>query len=140
MLLDTDTLSLLRRGHASVSEHAGAYLRRHGRLAFTELTWYEAVRGYRVIYAHRQLEAFEAFCHHCDILPLSRDALERAADIYAELHRSGQLIGEVDILIGAIALVHGMGVAMRNLSHFCRIDGLCVEDWTIPMVREETES
>lgn len=140
MLLDTDTLSLLRRGHASVSEHARAYLGRHGRLAFTELTWYEAVRGYRVIHAHRQLEAFEAFCRHCDVVPLSRNSLERAADIYAELHRRGQLIGEVDILIGAIALVRGMGVATRNTSHFSRIDGLHVEDWTVSMVREEVDN
>ena len=140
MLLDTDTLSLLRRGHASVSEHAGAYLKRHSRLAFTELTWYEAVRGYRVIHAHRQLEAFEGFCRHCDIRPLSRNTLDRAADIYAELHRSGQLIGEVDILIGAIALVHGMGVATRNLSHFSRIDDLPVEDWTVPITREKDEA
>ena len=47
--LDTDTLSLLRQGDPTVSEHAADYIARYEQLAFTELTWYEVIRGYRAI-------------------------------------------------------------------------------------------
>ena len=55
---------------------------------------------------------------------------QHAADIYANLKRRGELIGEIDILIAGIALAHDMGVATRNIAHFSRIANLHVEDWT----------
>ena len=131
LLLDTDILSLLRRGHERVTQHATDYIITHGRLAFTELTWYEVVRGYRAIGAHRQLEVFDAFCRRCDIIPLDHNALDCAANIYADLRRRGELIGEVDILIAGIALTNGMGMATRNVEHFSRIVDLHVENWTV---------
>jgi tRNA(fMet)-specific endonuclease VapC len=86
VLLDTDTLSLLRRGHPQVSQQAAAYIVQHGRLTLTSLTWYEVVRDLRVIGAYRQLQLFEQFCQHCHILPLDDKALNSAATIYADLH------------------------------------------------------
>jgi len=41
------------------------------------------------------------------------------------------LIGEVDILIAATALAECLSVATHNTSHFKRIAGLSVVDWTI---------
>ncbi|HEX28631.1 TPA: type II toxin-antitoxin system VapC family toxin [Candidatus Poribacteria bacterium] len=131
VILDTDTLSLLQRGHKEVVHHAEIYILEHGRLAFTELTWYEIVRGYRAINAYRQLEAFREFCSYCLILPLDRKALNAAADIYVNLRRRGELIGEIDILIAGIALANGFGVVTRNTRHFKRIEGLHVENWTV---------
>jgi len=130
VLLDTDILSFLQRGDQRVTQHATDYIITYGRLDFTELTWYEVVRGYRAIGARRQLETFEAFCHRCNILPLNRNALDCVANIYTGLRRRGELIGEVDILIAGIALTHGMGIATRNVGHFSRIAGLHVENWT----------
>ncbi|MBM3239414.1 type II toxin-antitoxin system VapC family toxin [Candidatus Poribacteria bacterium] len=131
VLLDTDILSVLRRGHERVTQHATDYIVTYGNLAFTELTWYEVVRGYRAIGAHHQLEVFEAFCRRCDILPLDHNALDCAANIYSDLRRRGELIGEVDILIAGIALTNGTGIATRNVEHFSRITSLYVENWTV---------
>lgn len=130
VLLDTDTLSLLRRGHSQVSQRAAAYIVQHGRLTFTSLTWYEVVRGYRAIGAHRQLQVFEQFCRYCQILALDNKALDTAATIYADLRQRGELIGEVDIFIAGIAMANGMGVVTRNTDHFRRVKGLFVEDWS----------
>ena len=131
VLLDTDTLSLLRRGHPRVRQHAADYMANYGRLTFADLTRYEIVRGYRAIWAHSQVAKFESFCHRCDIFHLDRTALDYAANIYADLKRRGELIGEIDILIAGTALAHGMGVATRNVAHFSRVANLHVEDWTI---------
>ncbi len=130
ILLDSDTISLLRRGHERVTQHTSDYITIYGKLTFVELTWYEIVRGYSAVNAHHQLETFGIFCHDCEILPLDRRGLEHAANIYADLKRRGELIGEIDMLIAGVALAHGMGVATRNIAHFSRIANLHVEDWT----------
>ena len=129
LLLDTDTLSLLRKGDPTVSNHATDYIVRHGQLAFTELTWYEVVRGYRAIDAKKQLAAFEEFCRYCFILPLDRKALDMAANIYVDLRQRGELIGEVDILVSGIALKNDMGIVTCNTDHFGRISNLYVKNW-----------
>ena len=129
LLLDTDSLSFLRQGHPKISEHATEYIARHSQLAFTELTWYEAIRGYRAIDAKKQLAAFEDFCNYCLILPLDRKALDIAANIYVDLRKRGELIGEVDILISGIALKNDMGIVTCNTDHLIRISNLHIEDW-----------
>ncbi len=129
LLLDTDTISLLRRGNPKVSQRVIDYIVRYGQLVFTELSWYEIIRGYRSIGAQKQLAVFEEFCRQCTILPLDRRALDTAANIYASLHKRGELIGEVDILIAGIAVANDMGIVTSNCNHFRRIDGLYIEDW-----------
>jgi tRNA(fMet)-specific endonuclease VapC len=131
VLLDTDIVLFFWREHEIVLQHATDYIISFGKLSFTELTWYEVIRGYKAIGAYRQLETFNAFCQDCNILLLDHKALDYAATIYADLRRRGSLIGEMDILIAGIALANGMGVATRNIDHFSRIHGLYVEDWTL---------
>lgn len=128
-LLDTDTLSLLRRRHPQVVAHARVYLQRYGQLTFSELTRYEVVRGYKKIGAFRQLAIFERFCHQHRVLPLDWGALEQAAEIWAELSRRGELIGEVDILLAGTAMAHGLAIVTSNVSHFQRVGRLVVLDW-----------
>ncbi len=131
VLLDTDIISLLQRGHEIVTQNAVDYLISFDRLSFAELTWYEVVRGYRAVDARRQLAAFEVFCRDCNIPPLDHRSLDCAADIYADLRRRGELIGEVDILIAGVAVANGLGIATQNINHFSRINELYIENWAI---------
>jgi tRNA(fMet)-specific endonuclease VapC len=62
---------------------------------------------------------------------MSHSAAVLSADIWADLRQRGLLIGEVDILIAGIALAESLAVATHNTSHFSRITGLQVVDWTI---------
>jgi tRNA(fMet)-specific endonuclease VapC len=65
------------------------------------------------------------------LTPFSHPAAILASDIWADLKRRGLLIGEVDVLIAAIALSEGMAVATHNVAHFARINSLQVVDWTV---------
>jgi tRNA(fMet)-specific endonuclease VapC len=130
LLLDTDTVSLLQRGDSKVTQNAIEYLKKDKKLSFSELTWYEIIRGFRAIKADRQMEIFEEFCRECIILPLDRKALQTAVDIYTELRQKGELIGEVDILIASVAKSRNMGIVTRNVKHFSRISNLVVQDWS----------
>lgn len=131
VLIDTDIVLLIQRGNKIVTNYALNYIATFDRLSFTELTWYEIVRGYRISGVYQQLDTFESFCQNCDILSLDRKSLDCAANIYADLRKRGELIGEVDILIAGIAIANGMGVATGNVKHFARISGLHVENWTL---------
>lgn len=79
--------------------------------------------------ATKQIAAFERLCASSSIIALTDAIVVKAAEIYADLHRQGRLIGDADILIAASALVNGCGVATGNEKHFMRISGLHIENW-----------
>ncbi|MBN1976011.1 MAG: type II toxin-antitoxin system VapC family toxin [Anaerolineae bacterium] len=133
VLLDTDTLSEVMKGYdLQVSQHAAAYLADHGRFTFSIITRYEILRGLKAKQALRQIEAFEERCRKSIVLPLSDEVILLAAEIYGDLHRSGQLISDADILIAATARVYELTLVTENQAHFQRIPGLSVESWRTP--------
>lgn len=131
VLLDTDILSAIMRKNPMVLPKARAYLVEHGRFTLSIITRYEILRGLKAKDANRQIAAFEVFCHQNSILPLTEEAVAKAAEIYADLSHRGQLIGDADILIAASALVHGLSVATNNESHFSRVNNLQVVNWLV---------
>ena len=130
-LLDSDTLTLWHKGHPEVVARAASYVKQFGQLTISDLTYYEISRGLKAVGASAQLARFEDSCLAHRILPFTHAAAVRAADIWADLKRRGALIGEMDTLIAGIALCEGLAVATRNISHFQRVQGLTVVDWTV---------
>lgn len=137
-LVDSDTLSELSRGHARVTRNVRAYLAEHGRLAFSAVTVFERLRGYRSALAagkpyHTYLQDFEALCRSSRVLPVDAAVADRAASYWAALPvRARRSLG--DILIAATASVHGLALVTRNRKDFepiAKIDaGITVKDWS----------
>jgi tRNA(fMet)-specific endonuclease VapC len=128
-LLDTDTLSAILRQHPTAFSNAQAYLHLHGHFTFSLITRYEILRGLAVKNATRQQLVFDQFCRANTILPLSDAVIVQGAEIYADLHRRGELVGDADILIAATALVAGYGLVTNNERHFSRISSLTTANW-----------
>jgi tRNA(fMet)-specific endonuclease VapC len=128
-ILDTDILSAVMRKKPTVMAKAATYLAAHGQFTFSIITRYEILRGLKAKQASKQAAAFDHFCARNRILSLTDEVVVRAAEIYADLHRRGELIGDADILIAASALVPGLGVVTNNENHFRRVTGLHVENW-----------
>ncbi len=134
-LLDTDILSKLIRGKKRdprVAQRAAAYLGRYGRFSFSLISRYEVLRGLKATQATTRLRRFDAFCQRSEILGLPEEVVLIAADLYADLRRKGQLIGDADLFIAATALHHGRVLVTANTTHFQRLAGLTLEDWTKP--------
>ena len=129
VILDTDILSAIMRENSVVLSKARAYLGEHGRFTLSIITRYEILRGLAAKEARRQMAVFEMLCNQSTILPLTEEAIAKAAEIYAELAHRGQLIGDADILIAASAMVQEFGLVTNNERHFRRIKGLQVENW-----------
>jgi tRNA(fMet)-specific endonuclease VapC len=129
LILDTDILSLLMRHNPTVVGKAKAYLLEHRQFTISVITRYEILRGLKAKGAAQQAARFEQFCGRNRILPINDETIVKAADIYADLHKRGELIGDADILIAASALVNGCGIVTNNEAHFRRIAGIQVENW-----------
>jgi predicted nucleic acid-binding protein len=130
-LLDTDTLSFFNKQPPTVIANAARYRTQFGQLIFSELSYYEVTRGLKAAGATARLGRFEQFCLAHRILPFMHAAATAAADIWADLRRRGLPIGEIDTLLAGVALSEGLALATHNTTHFNRIAGLTVVDWTV---------
>lgn len=71
-------------------------------------------------------------------LPYDAEAARIAAELKADLARSGALIEDADLQIAAIALRDGLVLVTDNVKHFGRIPNLKIENWRdMPMSVEE---
>ena len=128
-ILDTDILSTLMRRTAVVLHRARNYSVYHPKLTFSLITRYEILRGLKAKNAATQIASFNVFCANNEVLPITERIVVRASDIYADLHRKGQLIGDVDILIASTAIEYGLVLATNNIAHFGRIPRLEIDNW-----------
>ncbi|MDP6511076.1 MAG: type II toxin-antitoxin system VapC family toxin [Dehalococcoidia bacterium] len=78
-------------------------------------------------YLMEQLE--KTLLPNLPVLPFDAAAARRYGEVRAELERSGIPLGDADLRIGAIALVHDLTVVTANIRHFQRVPGLRVENW-----------
>jgi tRNA(fMet)-specific endonuclease VapC len=128
-LIDTDIHSAVMRRQATAIVKAQAYLATHKQFTISIITRYEILRGLKAKGAQTQAAAFDRFCAANHILPLTDEIIVQAAEVYADLHRQGELIGDADILIAASAKVNNLAIVTNNESHFGRIPGLQIENW-----------
>ena len=64
-------------------------------------------------------------------LPLSREAADHAARLYADTRKADTPVDDIDILIAGIALAHDRIVVTHNTARFSRLSGVRLEDWTL---------
>ncbi len=76
------------------------------------------------------IEAADGVLRRLEILPLSRLASLKAAELSSRLRARGEEVGALDVLIAAIALVHGVDTMMtKDPDDFGRIPGIRVETY-----------
>lgn len=135
ILLDTDTFSLLARGHAKVAARRAAA---NDEVALTIITRVEAlvgrcaflmraVEGEEVLRAQQWLQVTESDLARFPVV-LFNDA---AAAEFDRLRGNKKLkkIGRGDLLIAAIVLAQRATLVTSNLKDFRRVPGLRVENW-----------
>jgi len=128
-LVDTDILSRFFRNDQRVVDCFENYTQAYGRINTSIITYYEVLSGLRHRDAHKQLERFQTFVAVNRVLPLSREAADHAARLYAETRKHGTPVDDIDLLIAGIALANGMVVVTVNTSHFDKLPGVAVENW-----------
>jgi tRNA(fMet)-specific endonuclease VapC len=74
----------------------------------------------------REIEELSTFA---TILPFGPPEAAAAAQVRAELERTGLSIGPYDVLIAGTALSHRAILVTNNTAEFGRVRGLVAEDW-----------
>ncbi len=129
-LLDTDILNeVLKQKNANVIQRAADYLALHGQFSISSISRYEILRGLMEKNAVAQLSRFQTFCRHTNIVPVSEDILDRAAELWVTGRRQGQTPKDADLVIAATALQHQRTLVTGNTVHFHWIPGLSISNW-----------
>ncbi len=133
-VLDTDLVSLLQHGNATVVERVGRH--RPDDVATTIVTieeqlsaWHTLLRRAKTAIAlvpvYRRMSETVLFLSKLPLLTFT----ESAAKLYEQLCKQKPRTGRMDLRIAAIALAHQATLVTRNVADFEGIEGLAVEDW-----------
>jgi tRNA(fMet)-specific endonuclease VapC len=129
-LLDTDILSeILKAKDKRILDIAEQYLAQHGRFAFSAITFYEILRGFRANQAARLTNEFLRLADSSEVLPISVPVLKRSADLWAYARQGGYPRNDADLIIAATALEARRVLVTGNITHFKWIAGLSLADW-----------
>ncbi len=86
---------------------------------------YEGVQG--DVDPQRSERELDAFLERVYLLDVDEGTCRIFGRERARLRADGSLIGDMDLLIGATALRHGLTLLTNNRRHFDRIEGLAIE-------------
>ena len=86
---------------------------------------YEGVYGSTDPAASEQ--TLQQFLRGVSVVGIDEDTARRFGQERARLRAAGQLIGDVDLLIGVTAVTGGLTLLTNNRRHFERLDSLAIE-------------
>ena len=126
-LLDTSICVELLRGNEQVRQHC---VKNNQYCCISAITAIELLYGaYKASNKYRQQELSKArlLIDYYDVV-----GIDNIADAFSlekvRLESIGQAVEDFDLLIGITARENALTVVTHNRKHFCRIEGLSVED------------
>lgn len=128
-LIDTDILTYFLKGDQKILEKTTEYLVEHDRLIISRISEFEILAGLHHKQAVHQMLRFKDFVSKCSILTLTTRSIQKSAEIYGQLRKSGIQIGTPDLLIAGIAIDNGLELATNNIKHFGPITQLKINTW-----------
>ena len=127
--LDTNIISAFLKKDLRVVRRVSDYLESFDRLTINIISYYEILRGLKDLGNEEKLRKFEEFVQENEFISIGKDAVIKAAEIYAYLKKQGNLIEDADILMASIAIVENLVLVTNNIKHFDRIESLSTENW-----------
>ena len=129
-LIDTDTCSAYLKGERRVW---GRFMQYAGRLHVSTVTVGELYTwALRASAPPKRLSDLEDLLNGMTIIPLAMAEARSFGEVRAALFDAGTPAPEMDLLIAATALVHGLTLVTHNTQHYANVPGLGLDDWLIP--------
>jgi tRNA(fMet)-specific endonuclease VapC len=128
-LLDTNIcIALIRQKPAALIQMLTSL--HPGDAGISSITLAELFHGVeKSVRPEQNMSALEQFLLPLGLADFDQDAALAYGKIRADLERSGQIIGSMDILIAAHAVSLDAIMVTNNVREFQRVKGLFVEDW-----------
>jgi tRNA(fMet)-specific endonuclease VapC len=114
----------LLKGSSDTVDKVSELVKKGEPIATTIITAYELLKGaYISSRREENLSDVRAALSNIQVLDLSPEACEEAANIHCELKKSGKLISEFDVLIASIAKTNNEAILTID-QHFRSVKGL----------------
>ena len=128
-LLDTNIcIALIRYKPAALLQQLISH--QPGDVGISSITLAELVLGAeKSAQLERNMSALQQFLLPLELADFDQRAALAYGKIRAELERSGQIIGSMDMLIAAHAISLDAILVTNNIREFQRVNGLTLEDW-----------
>jgi len=128
-VLDTNIITEILKGNQKVLEKVKTATLEGQKIVINAISYYEIKRGLLTVKATAQLEKFMLLCRKFGLVLLdTEDIFDRAAEIYKNLRKRGELIEDADILIASVVIVKNFVLVSAD-ADFKRIPGLKIENW-----------
>lgn len=131
-MLDTDTCSyIMRRYSETIVERFESVLQNKGKIVISAITYSEMRYGAIGSKKPDKVEyIIEEFVKRIDeVLPWTREAIEKSVEIRKQLSAKGIIIGKNDSSIAGHALAVNAILVTNNMREFSRVDNLPLENW-----------
>lgn len=110
-----------------------AFTAKHGQLCISSITAMELIYGAeKSASVEKNLRVVEGFMSQIEVLSYDLNASNHTGQIRDSLAKAGTPIGPYDQMIAGHARSLGLVVVTNNIKEFARVDGLRIEDWTLP--------
>jgi tRNA(fMet)-specific endonuclease VapC len=129
--LDTNIISFYMRKNTMVRYNLEKAAKDENTIVIAPFAYYEVRRGLLASKATRQLKEIDEMCDQYKVGQLDNSILNPASEIYPPLRTKGRTIDEIDILIAAYCKSNDCTLVTNNTSHFGRIPGLALVDWSV---------
>lgn len=128
-LIDTDIIIYSIKGNQTVQNN---FLKNenypkmisvisYGELLFGAKKSKKIEKNLAVVYRIKELFPF---------INIDKAIIETFSDLKAKLQKSGNIIDDLDLLIGSTALTHNLTLVTNNEKHFKKIPGLEIDNWS----------
>jgi len=126
-LIDTDTCSAHLRQKGAVT---GRFLQYTGQLHISVITMGELFTwAMRANAPPRRMDSLQHLLSDVNVLDVTGVVAQQFGRARAELMDVGRPAPDLDLLIAATAMVHGLTLVTHNVQDFANIPGLRVIDW-----------
>ncbi len=128
-LIDTDILIYSLKGKEEVLDNFRK--KREEPKSISVITYGELIHGAKKSkYEEKNLANVRRLIEIFPVIHVTPAIMETFGEIKAKLEKEGRIIDDMDLLIGATALTHNLILVTNNVSHFEKIEGLEIENWT----------
>jgi predicted nucleic acid-binding protein len=128
-LLDTDTVS----AHLKSGALMHRLVQHAGRLHVSTVTLAELYAwALRANAPPHRLQGLLDLVNDVVVLDVTPEVARKFGEVQAQLLDHGHRAPQMDLLIGATGLIHGLTLVTRNQRHFAKMPGLSLDDWIVP--------
>lgn len=132
LLFDTNTLNYILKGRRPVLDRYEQAVQADCTFLLSPVAHYELARYLLLKGAHRLARDYNRLTASWERCDLAFEDWETAASLWAERHRTGDSVSDLDLLLAILARREEAVLVTTNIRHFGGL-GVSLEDWEAPL-------